>query len=175
MQQEDTQPWYRQFWPWFLIMLPASAVAAGIYTLILAISTRDSLVVDASDFSIGQAKEAILLAERRASELGLSASIDIDTDTGMIVARLAANDNAPSPAALELDLSHPAFADRDLAITLVRSLPDKLGIPTWSGHFTAVPTGRWYVVLESGDGWRLNGVWNGESQIVLRPASDDGS
>ena len=33
---EDTVPWYQQFWPWFLILLPASVVVAGLTTLVIA-------------------------------------------------------------------------------------------------------------------------------------------
>ena len=29
MDERDTQPWYKYFWPWFIIALPASAVVAG--------------------------------------------------------------------------------------------------------------------------------------------------
>ena len=43
---EDTQPWYRQFWPWFLISLPASVVVAGLSTLYIANRHADDLVVD---------------------------------------------------------------------------------------------------------------------------------
>jgi hypothetical protein len=171
MQQEDTLPWYRQFWPWFLIALPGLAVVAGIYTLFLAISTQDALVVQSSDLTIGKAKESILAAERKASDLGLLADITINPDTGLITARMTALDAMTSPVALELDFSHPAFAERDQTVMLARALPDEDGNPTWSGHFAVVPEGRWYVVLESGDEWRLNGVWAGESQLVLRPAS----
>ncbi len=39
-------PWYRQFWPWFIIALPAAAVIASFITLWLAISHPDQLVVD---------------------------------------------------------------------------------------------------------------------------------
>ena len=35
---ERERPWYRQFWPWFLIVLPASAVAGSLYSAWLAIS-----------------------------------------------------------------------------------------------------------------------------------------
>ena len=45
MKREDTLPWYKQFWPWFIIALPASAVVAGLYTLWIAMQTGDSLVV----------------------------------------------------------------------------------------------------------------------------------
>lgn len=38
-------PWYRQFWPWFIIALPASAVIASFLTLWLAVNNPDTLVV----------------------------------------------------------------------------------------------------------------------------------
>lgn len=37
-------PWYRQFWPWFLIALPASAVTASIATAWLAFTTPEVIV-----------------------------------------------------------------------------------------------------------------------------------
>lgn len=43
-------PWYRQFWPWFIIALPASAVVAGFYTLYLAISQPVQLVVTDDEY-----------------------------------------------------------------------------------------------------------------------------
>ena len=56
-QQQNTNqvpgqelPWYRQFWPWFIIALPASAVIAGIITFYLAVSRPDQLVVDDEEY-----------------------------------------------------------------------------------------------------------------------------
>lgn len=43
-QATQLRPWYRQFWPWFLIALPASAVIAGIVTVILAASNPDPII-----------------------------------------------------------------------------------------------------------------------------------
>ena len=43
-------PWYRQFWPWFIIALPASAVVASFITLWLAISNPDQLVIEDDDY-----------------------------------------------------------------------------------------------------------------------------
>ena len=40
------EPWYRQGWPWFLIAFPATAVVAGIATLVIAIQTFDGMVVE---------------------------------------------------------------------------------------------------------------------------------
>lgn len=34
----QSKPWYKQFWPWALIMLPASGVIASMVTITLAVS-----------------------------------------------------------------------------------------------------------------------------------------
>jgi hypothetical protein len=33
----DSKPWFKQFWPWFLIALPGSVVIASMFTISLAI------------------------------------------------------------------------------------------------------------------------------------------
>ena len=43
-------PWYRQFWPWFIIALPASAVIASLITFYLALSRPDHLVVEDEEY-----------------------------------------------------------------------------------------------------------------------------
>lgn len=39
-------PWYRYPWPWVAIAIPAAAVIGGLFTLYLAVSNPDPLVVD---------------------------------------------------------------------------------------------------------------------------------
>ena len=41
---KDTLPWYRYFWPWFIIVLLASSVCAGLYTLYLANATAEPVL-----------------------------------------------------------------------------------------------------------------------------------
>ena len=36
-------PWYRQFWPWFVIALPASAVIAGLTTVWIAVTHQQEI------------------------------------------------------------------------------------------------------------------------------------
>lgn len=50
-------PWYRQFWPWFIIALPTSAVIASFISLWLAVSHPDQLIV--SDDEYQQIKEEL--------------------------------------------------------------------------------------------------------------------
>jgi hypothetical protein len=44
MTTDDTRPWFRQLWPWLLIIPPAGAVIGGMITLYLAITRPDILV-----------------------------------------------------------------------------------------------------------------------------------
>ena len=52
--EHPVQPWYRQGWPWFLIMFPAIAVVAGIATLVIAARTFDGMVVE-KHIALGEA------------------------------------------------------------------------------------------------------------------------
>jgi len=47
---EPPLPWYRQFWPWFIIALPASAVIGSFISLWLAVSHPDYLVVSEDEY-----------------------------------------------------------------------------------------------------------------------------
>ena len=38
-------PWYKQLWPWLLMIPPAAAVIGGIVTIIIAVIYADELVV----------------------------------------------------------------------------------------------------------------------------------
>lgn len=68
MQNEkiDTKPWYKQFWPWFIIMLPASAVVASVATLFIAINNPDYMVLEETDM------QQISPELRPAKKLGLN-------------------------------------------------------------------------------------------------------
>ena len=169
MHQDDVDyPWYRQFWPWFIILLPASAVVASLYTVSLAFRTTDSLVISAEG-GVDVVTERILAAERTAQALGLVATIAIDGDTGAVIVDVANSGTPAAGRALELLFSHPTDVRRDRRVTLSPAPSAGDGTARWAGHLVDVPTGRYYVVLASGDEWRLSGAWSGARQTVLRP------
>ncbi len=170
MVQEDTKPWYRQFWPWFVIALPASAVIAGFTTLWIAMQTTDSLVL-VPEKGVRAEADRQVAAARLASELGLAAAVDIDSTTGVVRAVILSGELEEPPATLEFEMSHPAFADRDRQIMLNKAMPDADGNPVWVGHFVSIPEGRYYAVLKSSD-WRLSAEWNGDAALTLRSGSD---
>jgi hypothetical protein len=44
MSTHDARPWFRQLWPWLLIVPPVTAVIGGGVTYYLAVTRPDSLV-----------------------------------------------------------------------------------------------------------------------------------
>lgn len=171
-EREDTLPWYKQFWPWFVIALPASAVIAGLTTVWIAMQGDDSLVFK-SDDGINVVTERNLAAERSATASGLTATVMINAETGAVTTSLTAISNLPATNSIRLELLHPTQQHLDLEAELVRAMDNTAGEPTWAGHFVRPPATRYYVVLSSGDEWRLSGEWNGEPSMTLGTAADD--
>jgi len=149
---EDSQPWYRQFWPWVLIGLPMSAVIAGIITVIIAASGRDSLVVG-DYYKQGKAINLQREAGQRAAALGLDALLRFD-GAGRGLQLLVTGEQMPDT--LRLQLLHPTHADRDRDLQLRRGdggYRAELAVP--------LQKARWYLRLEPTDAsWRLSGELN---------------
>lgn len=159
-QDPATEPWYRQFWPWFLIALPGSVVVAGFTTLWLAMSTPNPMVVD--DYSrIARATEQRMERDDAAIALGVTAEVRLIAGADLLEIRL----RPPTivPESLELRLSHPLVEDRDQVLKL---MPVPGG---WSASLVP-PPGRWYVQLYPGDrSWRLSGELEGQRELLLAP------
>ncbi len=145
----DSEPWYRQFWPWFLIALPGSVVVASLVTLYLAVRGADDLVVD-EYYKDGLAINRQLEKIDRAARLGIAATLTFGRDE--VVARVsgAVDDNQ-----LQLRLSHPMEADRDFAITLARAGDGSYRAPLPSA---VAPHWRWVLEPAGGGDWRLDGT-----------------
>ena len=168
-QNTDQVPWYRQFWPWFIILLLGSAVTASLYTLRLASQGEDSLVLD-NDAGMEVVTERNLAAQAAAMDRGLTANMIVDTESGVVQIVLTSGTLDDNPPTLELWISHPTFADRDEKTTVTTAPPDETGRLTWTGVLLDSPAGKRYVVLSDGDNWRLNGTWTGDPVIRLTPA-----
>ena len=147
-------PWHRQFWPWFLISIPAMTDCACMFTIYLAVTTSDSLVVTA-DGGVDVETERALAAEKQAALLGMRGELMLDASTGLLSLSLDKLPESGQPRALTLQFSHPAFSGRDFDIELLPSASPSVFI----GQRAAPIDERWYLVLEQDD-WRLTGVWD---------------
>lgn len=56
----DSRPWYRQFWPWFLILLPATSVVFSFATLYIALRDADEVLPHEGDSTSYSAPSAAL-------------------------------------------------------------------------------------------------------------------
>ncbi len=162
--QEDSEPWYRQFWPWFLIALPGSVVIAGLTTLYIANRHADDLVV--SDYyKDGLAINKELEKQARAEELGINAELLLTEERVQVRLNGVSGTEPPS---LYLRLSHPLEADRDFSLTLDRVAPT-----LYVGVLPAPAAENWHWRLEADDaGWRLDGSLGARSFLDSVPDAD---
>lgn len=145
-------PWYKQFWPWFLISFPAIAVVAGIATIIIAVKSDDGLVKD-DYYKAGLAINQTLELKQKAQALNLNAVVNWDTLTQIITLKLT-GEMLEQPPRLTMQLAHTTRANHDQTVTLFLS-PDK---KSYTGKINPVKTGRWIIILEPEQRtWRING------------------
>ncbi|MDB1123887.1 FixH family protein [Vibrio algarum] len=103
------KPWYKQFWPWFLITLPLCVVIAGITTLIIASQNSVSLVAE-DYYKKGKGINIDLSKIKQASSIGLSASVSSNSD--MVTIKFDKGELEVYPA-LTVIFTHRTLADRD--------------------------------------------------------------
>lgn len=150
-KREDTEPWYRQFWPWFLISLPATAVIASMITIKLAVDTADPLVKD-DYYKEGMAINNDLSKERLAKTLGLSANFRLDPDTNELRVRLDGTLSDPPPLLL-LTLTHPTFGDQDQQVRLLG-----IGNQEYTSRLPEILQSNWHLSLTPENReWKLAG------------------
>jgi hypothetical protein len=135
--------WYRQLWPWLLMLMPALALFGGIATWWLAAVTSDPLVVD-DYYREGRAINRRLERDAAAARLGLSAVIARGADGSVVV---------------DLDAAPGAELDRRVELTAI-------GAGRYVAAAERLPeSGRWHLVLEEPQRrWRLTGVATGFAQ-----------
>ena len=149
--REDTVPWYKQFWPWFLISLPLSVVIASIITINLAIKTSDGLVSD-DYYKEGLAIHMDADSTARARELGIAGKAAYDAETRALTVVL----DKPLPQgehALTLAVIHPTRPDQDQIIQVTA-----VDGTRYAGRLNTLGPANWKLELRPEDSsWRVVG------------------
>jgi hypothetical protein len=148
-----TTPWYRQFWPWFLIALPTAAVVASIASLVIALRNADSLV--RPDWSeAGDAINVELALEREAASRAIIATISLDPREKRLSVVLSGR--ADTTRHLTLVFRHPTDAARDVSLNL-----PALDDGSFAGEVPAYLLGSWHLAIAPPDrSWLLRKrVW----------------
>lgn len=149
--REDTEPWYKQFWPWFLISLPLSVVIAAIVTINIAIESDDGLVSD-DYYKEGLAIHKDADSAARATELGIAGALIYDAGTGAISLTLDQPLQGDA-SGLSLRVTHPTLPDQDQSIQLSR-----LDETRFAGRLEPLGQANWKLALRPADkSWRVEG------------------
>ena len=164
--EHKVTPWYKQFWPWFLISLLCTSIVVSSTFAVLSIRTADGMVVQEDYYEHGRAINMIFAKQERARELNLSAELRLDPLTSDIVIDLAGD---TQPDTLYLDLIFPTEDGRDQTFVLehvrdgryIAQGPDNLRY-------------RWYLQIQPSQqdsDWRLVGeaTFPEENSIALLP------
>lgn len=165
-------PWYQQFWPWFLIVLPGSVVVACFYTAYVAVINPLSMVQD-DYYKEGLAINQNLAAQKYASTLGLQATITVQTplQLHLQLTASAAGYERFSNEHLVLSWSHPVDQSKDLLLPLTRLTDNRyqsalLDEQQWS---LLIQEKRWYIRLQDGNNrWSLRAEADLNSAVPIR-------
>lgn len=157
-------PWYKQFWPWFLLAIPLITVISGIAMITIASHNPDGMVVD-DYYKSGLAINRTLARDKQAEKLGLQAIGRIDKAGKRVTLALHGRNTAQK---LRLVLTHPTASQQDIVIILQADENTSL----YTGQLPELPREKRYILLEPVDqSWRLTGhaMFPGMAQWSLRP------
>lgn len=155
----ESRPWYREPWPWLLMIGPFVVVVAGIYTAWLAMSTSDGLVTE-NYYQEGLRAGETVARSARAMQLGIEARMRWVGQT--VTVTLSAKDPSyEAPANIDLAISHPTRAGLDRKARLMWEGN------VYRGRIELPASGHWLVLIEDENkSWRLMGS-------VLLPAAGE--
>ena len=157
METSDVKPWYKQFWPWFLIAIPTSSFIMAYFIVKFATNTQDSLVVD-DYYKEGKAYNVNHQKVEKARKLRIMT--DLSVNDGQIA--LEFHSGIPEEGnALKLSFYHVTLAERDVSLLLTR---DANGI--YRGFVEQDLSGKWRVTLSP-----LDDSWTVQQEIGL-PRAD---
>lgn len=160
------RPWYAHRWPWLLMLGPALVIVAGAFTIWLAVTREDAMVVG-DYYKEGRAINQDLRRDRVASSLGIALHLGYDAASGRLFGNVRGRAGAVQ-GRLQLHLAHPTRPEKDLRLPLETDA---------DGNFSIVlpmlELARWQVLLENdARDWRVAGVWHWPQQRQLDLVAD---
>ncbi len=146
-------PWYKQFWPWFLISLPLLTIIACFTFVVISLDSAPSMVVD-DYYKKGKAINLELTKFNKAKALYLHGDLTISHDT--IKFKFTKGDNK-NVSALKISFYHKTLKENDFSTILTKN-----GIGEFTAIHSHVLLNRYTVFIEP-----MNGTWKLKESIKL--------
>ncbi len=140
-------PWYKQFWPWFLIAVPLASFGMGFLMLHLASNTTDSLVVD-DYYKEGKVINARLDKVEEARRKNIVTKLVIHDGS---IALTFISGMPKEGQALKLSFYHVTLQAKDMSLLLSQ---DAKGV--YRGYSDSSLDGKWKISLMPVDeSWKI--------------------
>jgi uncharacterized protein len=157
-----SEAWYRQFYVWLVIFLPACAVVASFATLYIAAKNPPELAVE-SYSSIEATNARNVAQDKEATRLALSGEINFGgtntAGTGVLL-HLQANDMQALPSSIVVRAVHSTQAAQDATAELT-------GAAGSYGGSIQLPSGNYDIFVEDPEGtWRLTKRVSGKTTAI---------
>lgn len=146
------QPWYKQFWPWFLIILPSTVVIGTLVVVFIFQQNSVSLVTE-DYYRKGKGINVDLSKINEARRYQLHATVTSDGSDVIIALEKGALSHYP---ALQIMFAHRTLPDRDFT---------QLVTADYQGHYRVklqeTLEGPWFLELSPHDDeWLIQGRIN---------------
>ncbi len=148
----DSEPWYKQGWPWALIAIPFLTVIAGVITIMIAYDTDDSLVKD-NYYKEGLALNNNFKRLDVAKNNNMLASLHIDLNANL--ARLEIQSDAELKETITVMLYHPTLGKMDRVLKFIH-----LSGNEYISEFKDLESSLWHLSIEDDTkNWLLKSRW----------------
>ena len=150
MQSDIPKVWYKQFWPWFLIIVPLTSMVLSFTMMNLAFTGKDSMVID-DYYKEGRGINPKIKKLQQAKVLNISTKTQVFTDYVEVSFISGEPENGE---ALILDFFHSTQKFKDFSVTLLR---DANGV--YRAPLTEDMLGKWQLSLHPfNEDWKIQKV-----------------
>ena len=150
MQTDNPKIWYKQFWPWFLIVVPLTSMVLSFTMMNLAFTGEDSMVID-DYYKEGRSINLKIQKLQQAKTLNIATQTQVFSD---YVEVTFISGEPESGKALSLDFFHSTQKFKDFSVILLR---DANG--TYRAPLDGNVSGKWQLSLHPFDeNWKIQKV-----------------
>jgi hypothetical protein len=158
MQRTDTTPWYKQFWPWFILAILGWGVVSATTTLVFAVRNPPQMMT--GDYAkLGKALVDTHVRADRAEALGLDGRL-IRSGSEMAL-QLQALDLDALGGSVMLLAQHPTDAGRDRQIVMNRQSDGR-----YLGEVDSLPPRGRIIVSDLEQSWWISSEYQVDGDVL---------